>query len=114
MRSGARNATCWATVEPSEVRDLVVGVAHRRLPGVPVVEDNRAVALGERRQLQAPALVVGGQAHDAQQRLTGALLVVEEADAVDVGEGHGGGAYSPADGTSHHRAPRRGRPGRLR
>ncbi len=84
------------------VADLVVAVRDRRLAHVAVVEDHRAVALGERVHLQRPRQRVRGEPHDADQGLPVAVLLVVEALAVGVGEGHGA-AVSRAD--AHHDSP---------
>ena len=73
------------------VGDLVGPVGIRALPDVAVVEDDPAVAGGERLELERPGQVVGREAHDAEQRLTLPVLLVVQGHPVGVGEWHAPG-----------------------
>ena len=101
-RAAHRNAEQVEAVEPERVgqaervlrhvRDLVLASRPRGLPDVAVVEDDRAVALGEGGDLQHPGEGVGRQPHHAEQRLTLTVLLVVDRLAVGLDLGHRAGA----------------------
>ena len=69
----ASSAIWWMVYGPAGLRAA---------PDAAVVEDDRAVVLGELRHLEHPGRRVGGEPHDQQQRIAAAVLLVVQLESI--------------------------------